>query len=64
MEGYEKLTPSVAEYKRMNDELIFNTPNRVVKHTDFLKGLYGPERLGSPLGPQCHCEEPGFHRTG
>ena len=63
MEGYEKLTPSVAEYKRMNDELIFNTPNRVVKHTDFLKGLYGPERLGSPLGPPCDCQ-PWFHRMG
>jgi tryptophan halogenase len=67
MEGYENLTPSVAEYKKMNDEAILNSMTRVgtpmLKHTDFLAGLYGPEHLGSPLGPQCHCQ-PGFHRTG
>jgi tryptophan halogenase len=67
MEGYENLTPSVAEYKKINDEAILNSTTRVgtpmLKHTDFLAGLYGPERLGSPLGPQCHCQ-PGFHRTG
>jgi len=61
MDGYENLTPSVAEYKTMIDAR-FDTPI-VTSHTDFLAGLYGPERLGSPLGPQCHCQ-PGFHRIG
>jgi tryptophan halogenase len=63
MMGYENLVPSVAEYKEMNDARI-SDPTIITKHTDFLAGLYGPERLGSPLGPQCHCEEPGFHRRG
>jgi tryptophan halogenase len=62
MGGYENLTPSVAKYKEMNDARI-SDPTIITKHTDFLAGLNGPERLGSPLGPQCHCQ-PGFHRTG
>jgi tryptophan halogenase len=62
MEGYENLTPSVAEYKEMNDARISDS-TIITKHTDFLAGLYGPERLGSPLGPQCHCNS-AFHRTG
>ena len=63
MMGYENLVPSVAEYKEMNDTRIRDSTN-ITKHTDFLAGLYGPERLGSPFGLQCHCEEPKFHRTG
>jgi hypothetical protein len=61
MEGYENLIPSVAEYKKMNDEAIFN-PTTIINHTDFLARLYGPERLGSPFGPPCDCQ-PWFHRT-
>ena len=62
IEGYENITPSVAEYKTMIDEEILN-PTTITSHTNFLAGLYGPERLGSPLGPQCHCQS-WFHRTG
>jgi|TARA_R110000824_G_scaffold147083_2_gene316432 tryptophan halogenase len=63
MDGYEKLIPSVEEYKERNDANIRN-PTSSTKHMDFLAGLHGPERLGSPLGPPCYCDEPGFHRTG
>jgi len=62
MEGYENLTPSVVEYKEMNDARISDS-TIITKHTDFLNGLYGPEHLGSPFGPPCYCQ-PGFHRTG
>lgn len=61
MGGYENLTPSIAEYKTRNDEAI-RFSKQIMKHTDFLAGLYGPERLGSPLGPPCYCQ-PGFHRS-
>ena len=60
-DDYENLTPSVAEYKKMMDSW-FDTPN-VISHTDFLAGLYGSERVGSPLYPPCYCE-PGFPRRG
>jgi hypothetical protein len=63
MEGYENLTPSVVEYKEMNNARIRDSTN-ITKHTDFLAGLYGPERLGSPFGPPCYCGELGFHRIG
>jgi tryptophan halogenase len=67
MEGYENLTPSVVEYKEMNNARIRDSTN-ITKHTDFLAGLYGPERLGSPFGPLCYCEPEGqahrFHRIG
>ena len=61
MVGYENLTPSVAEYKKMNDEAFLN-PTTIINHAVFLAGLYGPERWGSPLGPPCDCP-PWFHRT-
>jgi len=63
MEGYENLTPSIADYKTAMDVNI-RSPKIVTSHTDFLAGLYGPERLGAPDGPPCLCGEPGFHRTG
>jgi len=61
MEGYENLTPSVAEHKKITDARLLNSTT-LIKHTNFLAGLYGPERLGSPFGPPCYCQ-PGFHRT-
>ena len=61
MVGYENLTPSVAEYKKMNDEAFLN-PTTIINHAVFLAGLYGPERWGSPFGPPCDCP-PWFHRT-
>jgi len=51
------------EYKEMNNARIRDSTN-ITKHTDFLAGLYGPERLGSPFGPPCYCGELGFHRIG
>ena len=62
IDGYENLTPSFAEYQEMMAAKL-DSP-MVTTHTDFLLGLRGPERVGSPHGPVCYCNKyPGFHSS-